>query len=105
MLDLTGVAVLDAHEFVALRQLLEMCAVMGARPVLCGLRAGVVAVLVDFGIDAGEIETAIDVESGLALIDESEAAAAAAEPAAPEEAADDSAESEEDPNVQETAGA
>jgi len=104
ILDLTGVAVLDAHEFESLRQLLEMCAVMGARPLLCGLQAGVVSVLVDFGVDAGGIDTALDVESALALIETTEDTSDES-PANEEVPADPTQGTEEDPVPDEVASA
>jgi rsbT antagonist protein RsbS len=68
VLDLAGVSVLDAYEFAKLRSVLAMAAVMGATPVVSGLRPGVVSALVELNVDSGSLETALDVEDALAIL-------------------------------------
>ncbi len=63
--DLSGVAVIDSHDFEHLRRTAAMAAVMGTRPVLCGLRPGVVSALVDLDIDVCGVETCRDLDDAL----------------------------------------
>jgi rsbT antagonist protein RsbS len=59
ILDLSGVDVMDAADFRALRDTMRMAHLMGASTVLSGLQAGVVSALIDLGIDTeGVIATA-----------------------------------------------
>ncbi len=65
VLDLSGVDVIDAHDFEHLRRTAAMAAVMGTRPVLCGLRPGVVSALVDLDVDVRGLETSRDLDAAL----------------------------------------
>jgi rsbT antagonist protein RsbS len=59
ILDLSGVDVMDAADFRALRNTMRMARLMGASTVLSGLRAGVVSALIDLGVDTeGVVATA-----------------------------------------------
>jgi rsbT antagonist protein RsbS len=51
ILDVSGLDTLDAEEFAALRHVITMTRIMGARSVLAGLRPGVVSALIESGID------------------------------------------------------
>ncbi len=62
ILDLSGVQILDREDFEGLRKTMAMAAVMGAKPVLCGLRPGVVASLVELGADIDGIDAARDLD-------------------------------------------
>jgi rsbT antagonist protein RsbS len=72
VVDLAGVDVMDAEDFSALRRTLSMAAVMGARSVLCGLRPGVVAALVDLGADVDGVVAARSLDDALALLVEAD---------------------------------
>ncbi len=65
VLDLSGVDVIDAHDFEHLRRTAAMAAVMGTRHVLCGLRPGVVSALVDLDVDVRGLETSRDLDAAL----------------------------------------
>jgi rsbT antagonist protein RsbS len=69
VLDVSGVEVMDAEEFNALRRAMSMVEVMGARPVLVGLRPGVVSALVDLGVDPGDMAAALSIDDGLSYLD------------------------------------
>ena len=56
ILDLSGVTVMDAEEFVTLRATIDMARLMGARTVISGLQPGIVSALVDLEVDAHGIE-------------------------------------------------
>lgn len=69
VLDVSGVDVMDAEEFSALRRAMSMVEVMGARPVLVGLRPGVVSALVELGVDPGDMAAALSIDEGLDYLD------------------------------------
>ena len=56
ILDLSGVQIMDAEEFGALRATMRMAGLMGAVTVLSGLQPGVVSALVDLGADTQGVE-------------------------------------------------
>lgn len=68
ILDVSAVVVMDAHDFESLRRSMEMAGVMGALPVIVGLRPGIVAALVDMDIQVDAVRTALDVEHAFELI-------------------------------------
>jgi rsbT antagonist protein RsbS len=68
VVDLAGVDVMDAEDFAALRRTLSMAAIMGARSVLCGLRPGVVASLVELGADVDGVLAARSLDDALAQL-------------------------------------
>jgi rsbT antagonist protein RsbS len=56
ILDLSGVQVMDAVEFGALRDTMRMASLMGAETVVSGLQPGVVSALIDLGADTHGVE-------------------------------------------------
>ncbi|MGI9557398.1 MAG: STAS domain-containing protein [Solirubrobacterales bacterium] len=68
ILDLSGLQIIDREDFEGLRHTMSMAEIMGARPVLCGLRPGVVAALVELGADVDGIEAAGDLDGAFKLI-------------------------------------
>ncbi len=56
---------IDSVEFADLRETLRACALLGARPILAGLRPGVVAHLVNADVDSSGLETARNLEDAL----------------------------------------
>ena len=68
IIDVSSVEVMDADDFDALRRTLTMVSLMGAQPVLVGLRPGVVSALIELGVDDDGIDTALDLDQGFALI-------------------------------------
>ena len=70
ILDLSGVQIIDREDFEGLRQTMSMAAIMGAKPVLCGLRPGVVAALVELGTDVDGIDAAADLDGAFALVED-----------------------------------
>jgi hypothetical protein len=59
---------MDPEEFWALRRAMEMARLMGAVPVISGLRPGVVSALVDLDIDVVDIEATRTIDDALELI-------------------------------------
>ena len=54
VVDLSGVELLEPGDFELLLRTMDMARLMGAQPVLCGLRPGVVSALVDLDVDLAE---------------------------------------------------
>ena len=92
IMDVSGVQIIDREEFEGLRQTMSMASIMGAAPVLCGLRPGVVASLVELGADVDGIDAAADLDRAFELVEdrsddpEDAASEAGAEPHADHEA-------------------
>jgi len=68
VVDLNGVEILDSEEFVALTRTLAMVRLLGAETVLAGMRPGVVACLVELGIDTDDTLAALDVDAAIDLL-------------------------------------
>ncbi len=49
--DVSGLVLMDAYEFAALRQCMSMAQLMGTRVIIVGLSAGIASALVDMGVD------------------------------------------------------
>jgi rsbT antagonist protein RsbS len=69
LLDLSGVDVLDADEFRALKRIMDMVAVMGSRPILAGLKPGVVSALISMGVSGDGLETALNLDDAFARLE------------------------------------
>jgi anti-anti-sigma regulatory factor len=67
--DLSGLVVLDSYEFAGLRKIMAMSAIMGAAPVLVGLRPGVVSALIEAGADVDDIQAASSLDAAFALLE------------------------------------
>ena len=68
ILDVAGLETLDASEFAALRRIITMCTIMGAKAVLVGLRPGVVSALIEAGADVDGLQAAINLDAAFALL-------------------------------------
>lgn len=66
LLDVTGVPVVDTQVARVLMQAAQATRLLGAAPILVGLRAEVAQTLVGLGLDLGEITALRDVRDGLA---------------------------------------
>jgi rsbT antagonist protein RsbS len=69
VLDMSGVEVLDVHDFEKIRRISEALTLMGASVLLAGLRPGVAAGLVSLDVDDSWVCAALSVEHALATID------------------------------------
>ena len=70
IVDLSGVETIDPEEFEALRRTSDMVRLMGARPVLSGLSAGVVSSLVDLDVNLTNVEATRSLDAAFALVNE-----------------------------------
>ncbi len=92
ILDVSGIDILDRDDFDALRKTMVMAEIMGARPVLSGLKPGVVSALIDLGVDPEGLNAVLNLDDAFQLLDEMQAS-----PAAPEEPLNDGQESNSNP--------
>ena len=69
ILDLSGVSILDSSDFESVLRTLRMARLMGATPVVTGLRAGVAAALVELGVFADDVRMCLSLEQALELVD------------------------------------
>ena len=69
LLDVSGVDVLDVDEFLALKRVMDMVAVMGSRPILAGLKPGVVSALVSMGLSGDGLETALNLDDAFSRVE------------------------------------
>jgi len=72
ILDVSGLQVMDVEDFTGLRQTMEMARVMGAMPVVAGLRAGVVAALIDLGAEVAGVNAAMNLDDAFSLLESGE---------------------------------
>ena len=63
VLDLSGVDLIDAHEFTEIRRTIAMASLMGTTCILAGLRAGVVSALVELDCETEGLRTALSVDA------------------------------------------
>lgn len=73
ILDATAVETMDSVDFSALRRTLEMAALMGAIPIIVGLRPGIVSALVTMDVDIRGLRAAANLDRGLELLEELQA--------------------------------
>ncbi len=81
VLDVSGVEVMDSADFEMLRTTMTMASVMGATPIIVGLKPGVVSALVDMDVDTSGVQAALNLDDALQILGASSATGAAtAEP-------------------------
>jgi rsbT antagonist protein RsbS len=68
VLDITAVDVVDSYMARILSETARMVGIMGGVSVIAGMRAAVALTLVDMGQDLIDIETALDLEAGVAKV-------------------------------------
>ena len=69
ILDVSGIDILDLDDFNGLRSTMEMAKVMGARPILSGLKPGVVSALIDLGADPEGVNAVLNLDNAFRLLD------------------------------------
>lgn len=73
IINIAALDVMDVQEFESLRRTVQMAEIMGARCILTGLQPGVVAALVALNADVDGLETALNVELAMAMLEPSPA--------------------------------
>jgi rsbT antagonist protein RsbS len=69
ILDVSGIDILDLDDFNALRNTMEMAEIMGARPILSGLKPGVVSALIDLGADPEGLNAVFNLDDAFRRLD------------------------------------
>jgi rsbT antagonist protein RsbS len=69
ILDVSGIDILDLDDFNGLRRTMEMAEIMGARPILSGLKPGVVSALIDLGADPEGLNAVLNLDDAFRLLD------------------------------------
>ncbi len=80
VLDVSGVEVMDSADFEMLKTTMTMASVMGATPIIVGLKPGVVSALVDMDVDTSGVHAALNLDDALQILGASATGAATAEP-------------------------
>jgi rsbT antagonist protein RsbS len=62
ILDLSGVSIIDAEDFRALRDTMDMARLMGAVTVMSGLQPGVVSALIDLEADTQGVDATLTLD-------------------------------------------
>jgi rsbT antagonist protein RsbS len=70
IIDVTALDVLDSFASRSLRNLAHMTALRGAKTVLVGIQPEVAYAMVQLGLSMEDVATALDLEEGLALLDD-----------------------------------
>jgi rsbT antagonist protein RsbS len=68
ILDVSGVEIMDADDFNALRRTMFMAEIMGAKTVIAGLKPGVVSALVELNANIDNIHAALDLDDAFRVI-------------------------------------
>ncbi len=68
VLDVSGVEVMDSADFKMLKTTMTMASVMGARPIIVGLKPGVVSALVDMDVDTRDVRAALNLDEALLIL-------------------------------------
>lgn len=70
IIDVTVLDVMDSFATRILRDIAQMIKLRGAPTVVAGIQPDVALAMVQLGLSLGDLETALDLEEGLALLDE-----------------------------------
>lgn len=68
VLDCSGLEVLDIEDHECLKRIRRMLSLLGARTVLLGLKAGVVAALISLGCNGEGLDGVLGLEKALSLV-------------------------------------
>ncbi len=68
IVDVTVLDVMDSFATRTLRDMSQMIRLRGAETVICGIQPEVAFAMVQLGLELGQVETALDLEEGLALL-------------------------------------
>jgi rsbT antagonist protein RsbS len=70
ILDVSGVEIMDADDFDAVRRSMAMAELMGARCIVSGLRPGVVSALIDLDVDSEGVDAVLNLDEAFRRMDE-----------------------------------
>ena len=70
IVDLSGVQIMDGHDFKALQRTISMAELLGAKTVISGMQPGVVASLVDLQVDLDDIVAAFNLDDAFRVMED-----------------------------------
>jgi rsbT antagonist protein RsbS len=70
IIDVAALDVVDSFGFTTLRSIAEIARLRGATTVLVGIQPDVALAMVQLGMSVGTVATALDLEEGLAFLDQ-----------------------------------
>jgi anti-anti-sigma regulatory factor len=65
VLDVSALDLIDPHDFAEIKSTLAMLALLGARPVLVGLRPALIAALLELAVDVGGVVAEHELAAGI----------------------------------------
>ncbi len=68
VLDVSGVDVMDSVDFEMLKTTMTMASVMGASPIIVGLKPGIVSALMDMDVDTRGVRAALNLDDALGML-------------------------------------
>ncbi len=68
VLDVSGVDVMDSVDFDMLKTTMTMASVMGASPVIVGLKPGIVSALMEMDVDIRGVRAALNLDDALQIL-------------------------------------
>lgn len=71
LIDISALEIVDSYMGRMLADTARQVSIMDARAVVTGIQPAVAVALIEMGISLDEVETALDVDSGIRLLDES----------------------------------
>jgi rsbT antagonist protein RsbS len=80
ILDVSSLETLDSEEFAALRDIITMSTIMGAKSVLVGLQPGVVSALIEAGANVDGLRAAVNLDAAFDLLQPEAESEARADP-------------------------
>ena len=69
IVDVTVLDIMDSFAARTLREIAQIVKLRGAEPVIVGIQPEVAFSMVQLGLTLGDVETALDLEEGMALLD------------------------------------
>ena len=68
VLDVSGVKVMDTLDFEMLCDTMKMASIMGATPIIVGIRPGIVSALIDMDVDVSRVSAGLNVDDALKML-------------------------------------
>ena len=68
ILDVSGLDVIDANDFNALKLIMSMAQLMGAHSVVSGLKPGVVSSIIELGVETRDVDAALDLDDAFDMV-------------------------------------
>ncbi len=68
VLDVSGVDIMDSVDFEMLKTTMTMASIMGASPIIVGLKPGIVSALMDMDVDIRGVRAALNLDDALQIL-------------------------------------